>query len=74
MHLHNEELGKRLAKSEGHVGAAETDVKHVTKFGFQVNTCCGFLPMNNEWKDDWIVSWKVDIWICLIHIYFLYCQ
>jgi len=28
----------------------------VQKFGFPVATCCGFIPQNNEWLDDWVVS------------------
>jgi len=28
----------------------------VEKFGFPVPTCCGFIPQNNEWHHDWVVS------------------
>ena len=28
----------------------------MTKFGFHINTCCGYLEMNNSWTDDWPVS------------------
>lgn len=28
----------------------------VEKFGFPVATSCGFIPQNNEWLDDWVVS------------------
>lgn len=32
------------------------DAVAVEKFGFPVATCCGFIPQNNEWLDDWVVS------------------
>ncbi len=56
LHLHNEELGKRLSEGESRVGGAETGVEYVSQFGFPMTTCCGYLPLNNEWVDDWVVS------------------
>lgn len=26
------------------------------RFGFECDTCCGSIPMPNEWESDWIVS------------------
>lgn len=27
----------------------------INQFGFHVETCCGFIPQNNTWTDDWLV-------------------
>lgn len=27
---------------------------YVAEFGFDVPTCCGFIPMDNSWKKDWV--------------------
>lgn len=52
MHLHNI---KKLEKfDESHVGGGE-ESKPVTQFGFSVPTCCGYLPQDNTWNDDWVV-------------------
>ncbi|UXI16896.1 2'-5'-phosphodiesterase 12-like [Sarcoptes scabiei] len=29
-------------------------VEHVSQFGFDAPTCCGKIPQNNEWHDNWI--------------------
>ena len=29
---------------------------YVNKFGFECQTCCGLIPMPNEWHSNWIVS------------------
>ena len=58
MHLCNEELRKKERKSESsvHKGSAEgTSGTYVRKFGFHVTTCCGFIPQDNSWTDDWSV-------------------
>ena len=28
----------------------------VNKFGFHNNVCCGKIPIDNSWNDDWVVS------------------
>ena len=48
----------KLQKNESEsnkVGKGQDPVA-VEKFGFPVATCCGFIPQNNEWHDDWVVS------------------
>jgi fructosamine-3-kinase len=42
--LHNIELGER------------GDPAYVSRFGFHVKTCCGYLPQGNAWHDDWPVK------------------
>ncbi|XP_054262014.1 ketosamine-3-kinase-like isoform X2 [Macrosteles quadrilineatus] len=43
MHLHNESL--RNSKDSG----------HVKEFGFHTPTCCGYIPQDNTWKEDWVL-------------------
>ncbi|CAL8234594.1 unnamed protein product [Boreogadus saida] len=30
----------------------------VEKYGFHVATCCGYLPQENEWQDDWVTFYS----------------
>ncbi|XP_049813906.1 fructosamine-3-kinase-like isoform X1 [Schistocerca nitens] len=50
LHLHNSEL--KTKASQGFVGQEE-NVSYVEKFGFHVTTCCGYIPLENEWCSDW---------------------
>lgn len=53
MHLHNLELEN---KADALVGATtETSPQYISKFGFSVSTCCGYLPQENSWEQDWLV-------------------
>ncbi|KAM8946959.1 ketosamine-3-kinase-like isoform 2-T2 [Pelodytes ibericus] len=52
LHLHNRRLRDKLMKESGVVG--QSDVQYVDKFGFHTVTCCGYIPLVNEWQDDWI--------------------
>ena len=53
MHLFNAILGKKMKKNQTWIGKTE-ELPYVDKFGFCVNTCCGRIPQNNEWSDDWL--------------------
>ena len=55
MHLANEALGKRLEQTESSVHKDESDKQYISKFGFDVPTCCGIIPQDNTWQDDWVV-------------------
>ncbi|XP_056409183.1 ketosamine-3-kinase-like [Hyla sarda] len=57
LHLHNQRLREKLEKESGIVGKGpgQTDVGYVDKFGFHVATCCGFIPLVNEWQEDWVM-------------------
>lgn len=44
LHMHNESL--RNVKDSG----------YVREFGFHTPTCCGYIPQENSWNDDWVVS------------------
>ena len=52
LHLHNASL-KQCSSSVGGSGQSGGYVEH---FGFECDTCCGFIPMPNEWQKNWVVS------------------
>ncbi|TKS92044.1 Ketosamine-3-kinase [Collichthys lucidus] len=56
LHLHNKKQLEKLKKEQQTVGkgAGQSEVPAVEKFGFSVTTCCGYLPQENEWQDDWV--------------------
>ncbi|CAL9693226.1 unnamed protein product [Knipowitschia caucasica] len=56
MHLSNKRLLEKLNKDEQTIGkgAGQMDTDAVVKFGFDVPTCCGYLPQVNEWQEDWV--------------------
>lgn len=57
LHLHN--LGLRDRGDLQDAGDMnEERLKYVDKFGFDVTTCCGYLPLDNTWNDDWPVSYQ----------------
>jgi len=53
LHLDNQELVRLSPSTESFVGQTAED-RGVDKFGFEVTTCCGFLPLDNDWCEDWI--------------------
>ncbi|XP_046399527.1 ketosamine-3-kinase-like isoform X2 [Ischnura elegans] len=46
-----EKLGEDLARL--HQWTPDPDQRE-GKFGFHVDTCCGYIPMVNSWSDDWV--------------------
>ncbi|XP_053425248.1 ketosamine-3-kinase isoform X2 [Nycticebus coucang] len=56
LHLDNKNLGEKLLKEAGTVGkgGAQADRPFVDQFGFDVVTCCGYLPQVNDWQTDWV--------------------
>ena len=55
MHLSNQ-----LLSSPNRVGQHNYDDGYISKFGFHTTTCCGFLPLNNEWCQDWVQFYTVQ--------------
>ncbi|XP_064613414.1 ketosamine-3-kinase-like [Liolophura sinensis] len=53
LHLHNSEVGELQKKQESSVHVSH-QVEHIDKFGFHVPTCCGYIPQENTWNEDWI--------------------
>ncbi|XP_032285888.1 ketosamine-3-kinase-like [Phoca vitulina] len=56
LHLDNKRLGETLQKEAGTVGKGGGQVERpfVDQFGFDVVTCCGYLPQVNDWQEDWV--------------------
>nr|XP_058140949.1 ketosamine-3-kinase isoform X2 [Dasypus novemcinctus] len=56
LHLHNRKLGESLRKEESTVGrgGGQAERAFVDQFGFEVVTCCGYLPQVNDWQKDWV--------------------
>lgn len=46
-------LGDQLA--DMHLYNFKEEQSKINQFGFHVETCCGFLPQNNTWTDNWLV-------------------
>lgn len=56
LHLHNakhKERQQREAQTVGK-GPAQSEIQYVDKFGFHTITCCGYIPQNNDWQNDWV--------------------
>ncbi|XP_041673004.1 ketosamine-3-kinase [Cheilinus undulatus] len=56
LHLHNKKLLEKTSEEQQTVGkgAGQSEVVAVEKFGFSVTTCCGYLPQENDWEEDWV--------------------
>ncbi|UYV81824.1 FN3KRP [Cordylochernes scorpioides] len=48
LHLHN------MAKLGEQSSIHKDDNEPVTKFGFEITTCCGYIPLDNSWSDSWV--------------------
>ncbi|XP_064871988.1 ketosamine-3-kinase [Oncorhynchus nerka] len=57
LHLHNQRRRDRQNKEQQTVGKGP-DVPVIDQFGFQVPTCCGYLPQENEWQSDWVTFYS----------------
>ena len=53
MHLHNKQQKEKAHHAEGFITTSA--VPYVDKFGFDITTCCGYLPQDNTWHGDWPV-------------------
>ncbi|XP_056143398.1 ketosamine-3-kinase isoform X2 [Lampris incognitus] len=62
MHLHNKQQLDKQNKEQQTVGkgAGQSDLPATEKFGFHVPTCCGYLPQENEWQDDWVTFYSTQ--------------
>ncbi|XP_053707368.1 ketosamine-3-kinase [Synchiropus splendidus] len=60
LHLHNKQQMEKINKEQQTVGrgAGQLEDNYVDKFGFPVPTCCGYLPQNNDWQDDWVTFYS----------------
>ncbi|XP_039332651.1 ketosamine-3-kinase isoform X1 [Saimiri boliviensis] len=57
LHLENKKHGETLLREAGTVGrgGGQEERPFVDRFGFDVVTCCGYLPQVNDWQEDWVV-------------------
>ncbi|XP_040845836.1 ketosamine-3-kinase isoform X1 [Ochotona curzoniae] len=57
LHLDNKKLGEMVVKEAGTVGrgSGRAERPFVDQFGFDVVTCCGYLPQVNDWQKDWVM-------------------
>jgi fructosamine-3-kinase len=55
LHGHNEIVRQEHDSSVSIIGkyANNEEEPFITSFGFDEMTCCGHIPMNNQWVDDW---------------------
>ncbi|KAK5913972.1 hypothetical protein CgunFtcFv8_008447 [Champsocephalus gunnari] len=60
LHVHNKRQLDTLNKEQQTVGkgAGQMEVAVVDTFGFSLPTCCGYLPQENEWQDDWVMFYS----------------
>lgn len=56
MHLFNESLKNKDTSVHKHEDDDSEAPAFVSQFGFHTTTCCGFIPQNNDWKDNWVVG------------------
>uniref|UniRef100_A0A0A9Z4E9 protein-ribulosamine 3-kinase n=1 Tax=Lygus hesperus TaxID=30085 RepID=A0A0A9Z4E9_LYGHE len=49
MHMQNV-----LLESRGNRITDKPAADYVAQFGFNTTTCCGYIPQENEWNDDWV--------------------
>lgn len=56
LHLHNQNLGKKLKAEEQTIGKGpgQSELQYVDRFGFHTVTCCGYIPQVNDWCSDWV--------------------
>ncbi|KAJ3601267.1 hypothetical protein NHX12_032240 [Muraenolepis orangiensis] len=60
LHLHNKRRQDKQSREQQTVGkgAGQSETPAVTEYGFHVPTCCGYLPQENEWQDDWVAFYS----------------
>ncbi|KAM6956901.1 ketosamine-3-kinase [Aplochiton taeniatus] len=60
MHLYNQRQRDKQNKEQQTIGkgADQSEVCIIEKFGFRVPTCCGYLPQENEWQNDWVAFYS----------------
>ncbi|XP_029913584.1 ketosamine-3-kinase [Myripristis murdjan] len=60
LHLHNKRQLDKQNKEQKTVGkgAGQSEMPVAEKYGFHVTTCCGYIPQNNEWQDDWVAFYS----------------
>ncbi|XP_047215347.1 ketosamine-3-kinase-like isoform X2 [Girardinichthys multiradiatus] len=50
--------GKTKQRAANSKGARQTETAPVEKYGFGINTCCGYIAQENEWQSDWVLFYS----------------
>lgn len=58
LHLYNKRQLEKLNKEQQTVGAGQGEFDAVVKFGFGVTTCCGYIPQENDWQENWVTFYS----------------
>ncbi|XP_061556723.1 ketosamine-3-kinase [Phycodurus eques] len=55
LHLHNKRQLQKVSEEQQTIGkgAGQSAAAYVDKYGFSTSTCCGYIPQDNEWQDEW---------------------
>ncbi|CAB3371022.1 Hypothetical predicted protein [Cloeon dipterum] len=55
LHVSNQKNIQKAKKEESKVGEKQEDAHQqaIEKFGFDTPTCCGYIPIDNSWGEDW---------------------
>ncbi|XP_069809927.1 ketosamine-3-kinase-like [Dendropsophus ebraccatus] len=54
LHAHNWLLKINMQKYIGTIGGCPESLRPVERFGFHTSTCCGYIPQENSWQEDWV--------------------
>ena len=57
LHLHNKSLqvlSQQCCHYQELISLSQGTEGYVDRFGFDSETCCGFLPQGNLWREDWV--------------------
>ncbi|CAH1405426.1 unnamed protein product [Nezara viridula] len=49
MHMQNVNLENRSNRI-----SEKPQMEYIPQFGFHATTCCGYIPQENEWNEDWV--------------------
>lgn len=56
LHLYNLEKLEKKSQYQNQInGNHHEDDIAIEQFGFHTTTCCGYVPLDNTWSDNWIV-------------------
>uniref|UniRef100_A0A0M3HL04 Protein-ribulosamine 3-kinase n=1 Tax=Ascaris lumbricoides TaxID=6252 RepID=A0A0M3HL04_ASCLU len=55
LHLHNIEKVYAGDESCSFVGATRKNPPPIRQFGFHITTYSGYMPLINEWSENWVV-------------------
>ncbi|XP_071969833.1 ketosamine-3-kinase-like isoform X1 [Engystomops pustulosus] len=54
LHAYNGLMQSKMQKTVGIIGKYPESPGAVENFGFHTTTCCGYIPQENAWQEDWV--------------------